>query len=210
MHEKIACWQWVEEQLKRFFRIFNWKSFQNEKMHHWRESTKWRHIHSNTYSETSWTESSLHFSVGSANSFKAGFRISVKVTWSKVAGKWGFLENTSFLIFSKALFLVPLFSSDRQLISLWRLYKRKRLIITSLLTNEKMIVTTEKFRPEWDSNSDLYNAGAVLNQLSHWANWELIVRWVRIICSYEEYTLGVTYLNCGLKWSLKCEILTVF
>lgn len=167
MHEKIVSWQWLEEQLKIFFRILNWKSFQNEKIHYQCESTKWRHIHSNTYSETSWTESSLHFSVGSANSFKAGLRISVKVTWSKAAGKWGFLENTSFLIFSKALFLVPLFSSDRQLISLWRLYKRTRLIITSLLTNEQMIVTTGKFRLEWDSNSYQCDAGSVLNQLSY-------------------------------------------
>ena len=124
----------MEEQLKKIFRILSCKSFQNEKMHYWCESTKWRNIHSNTYSETSWTESSLHFSVGSANSFKAGLRISVKVTWSKVAGKWGFLENTSFLIFSKALFLVPLFSSDRQLISLWRLYKRKK--INSIIFDE--------------------------------------------------------------------------
>ena len=167
MHDKIVSCQWLEEQLKRFFRILNCKSFQNEKMHYHCESTKWRYIHSNTYSETSWTESSLHFSVGSTNSFKAGLRISVKVTWSKAAGKWGFLENTSFLIFSKALFLVPLFSSDRQLISLWRLYKRKRLIITSLLTNEQMIVTTGKFRLEWDSNSDQCDAGSVLNQLSY-------------------------------------------
>lgn len=71
-----------------------------------------------TYSETICTESSLHFSVGSENSFKTGFKISSKATWSTEGESLGFLENTSFPIFSRALFLVPRLSSARQLISL--------------------------------------------------------------------------------------------
>ena len=35
-----------------------------------------------------------------------------------------------------------------------------------------------KERPERDSNPDLYDAGAVLNQLSYLANWELVIIWV--------------------------------
>ena len=199
----------------------NWKDFSEfliGNLFRIRKSTtnaslqKWRHIHSNTYSERSWTESCLNFSVGLTNSFKAGLRISAKVTWSKVAG---------FLIFSKAVFLVSLFSSDRHLTSLWRLYKRKRLVMTSLLTNEQMIVTAEKLRPQWqmaigNSNSDLHNAGAVLYQLSYQANWELIVMWVDYKPLDNEQFISISiyiyvmYLNSGLRRSLKCEILEVF
>ena len=71
-----------------------------------------------TYSVTNCTESSLHFSVGSENSFKTGFKISSKSTCSTEAENVVFFENTSLLIFSRALFLVPLLSSARQLISL--------------------------------------------------------------------------------------------
>ena len=33
-------------------------------------------------------------------------------------------------------------------------------------------------RPEWDSNPDLCEAGAVLYKLSYQANWELGIMWV--------------------------------
>ena len=36
----------------------------------------------------------------------------------------------------------------------------------------------EKFRPEWDSNADLCDAGVVLYHFSYWANWELVIMWV--------------------------------
>ena len=32
--------------------------------------------------------------------------------------------------------------------------------------------------PEEDSNPDFWDAGAVLHQLSHQANWELVIVWV--------------------------------
>ena len=36
----------------------------------------------------------------------------------------------------------------------------------------------ENFMPEEDSNPDFCDAGAVLHQLSHQANWELVIVWV--------------------------------
>lgn len=36
----------------------------------------------------------------------------------------------------------------------------------------------EKFRPEWDSNHDLRDAGSVLYQLSFRPYWELAIMWV--------------------------------
>ena len=33
-------------------------------------------------------------------------------------------------------------------------------------------------RPERDSNSDFYDAGAVLHQLRYQANWKLVIMWV--------------------------------
>ena len=41
-----------------------------------------------------------------------------------------------------------------------------------------MIERLGKFRPERDSNPALCNVGAVFNQLSYQANWELVIMWV--------------------------------
>ena len=35
-----------------------------------------------------------------------------------------------------------------------------------------------KLRSERDSNPDLCDAGAVINHVSHQANWELVIMWV--------------------------------
>ena len=42
----------------------------------------------------------------------------------------------------------------------------------------KVLGTFEKRAPERDSNHDLCDAGAVLNQLSYQANWEQVVMWI--------------------------------
>ena len=36
----------------------------------------------------------------------------------------------------------------------------------------------EKFCPDWDSNLDLFDAGAVFYQLSYQADWEMVIMWV--------------------------------
>lgn len=36
----------------------------------------------------------------------------------------------------------------------------------------------EKFRPAQESNHDLRDAGAVLNQVSYQANLKLVIKWV--------------------------------
>ena len=52
---------------------------------------------------------------------------------------------------------------------------------------ENIISFKRKFRPKRDSNPDLHDSGAVFNQLSYQANWELAVAWVNdksVDCGY--------------------------
>ena len=72
-----------------------------------------------THSKTNWSDSSLHFSDGSENSFKIDFKICSRTSCQTLSDNGGFLLNNSLDIFSNALFLVALLSSERQLISLW-------------------------------------------------------------------------------------------
>ena len=78
--------------------------------------------------ETISQASSLHFSDESENSFNSGFRMDSNISRKTAGERFFFLLNTSFLIFSRDLFLVLLFSSAKQLMSLWRLCRGKHNI----------------------------------------------------------------------------------
>ena len=57
-------------------------------------------------------------------------------------------------------------------------HKEKNYFDINDLRSFAMLLKHEKFRPERNSNPDLCNASAVTYQLSHQANWQLIIMWV--------------------------------
>lgn len=72
-----------------------------------------------TYSDTSSMDNSLHFSIGSENSFKRCLMRSSNVSCSSSFDKLSLASTVVRFSLSKALFLVLRFSSDKQLISRW-------------------------------------------------------------------------------------------
>ena len=58
-------------------------------------------------------------------------------------------------------------------------------------------------RPELDSNPDLYNSGAVINQLSYQANWELVIMCIDCMPIDDGYRSVYMMLVHESKWDQK-------